>query len=78
MAFPEDVVKDAWELVEGKCECNRTLHHHTEGRCNKHMIWESRGQIGWGGWKPCPIDGNEAHNNLSNCEILCFECHSRL
>ena len=77
MTFPEDVVKDAWELVEGKCECSRSSHHHPEGRCNRHLIPESRGKVGWGGWEACPIDGIEAHNTLSNCEIICFECRSR-
>jgi hypothetical protein len=75
MAFPDDVVKDAWELVEGKCECTRTAHQHPETRCNKHLLWENRG--GWGGWEACPIDSNPAHNTLSNCEILCYDCHSR-
>lgn len=78
MAFAEDVVKDAWELVEGKCECARSMHNHPEGRCNKHMIWESKGQIGWGGWDACFIDGNQNHVSLTNCEILCFECKSRI
>ena len=78
MAFPEDVVKDAWELVEGKCECTRSFHNHPEGRCNKHMMWENKGQIGWGGWDACHIDGNSNHASLTNCEILCFDCKSRL
>jgi hypothetical protein len=38
MAFPENVVKDAWELVEGRCECNRTSHQHPEGRCNTFIM----------------------------------------
>jgi hypothetical protein len=76
MPFSEDVVKDAWELVESKCECTRSSHQHQEGRCNKHLIWESRGK--WGGWDACPVDGNGQHSNLSNCQILCFECRSRI
>ncbi len=77
MAFPEEVVKDAWELVEGKCECSRTVHQHPEGRCNKRLSLEKRGQVGWGAWEACPIDGNPEHNNLSNCEILCWDCRTR-
>jgi hypothetical protein len=77
MTFPEEVIRDAWELVEGKCECTRSQHQHPDIRCNKHMIWESKGKIGWGGWEACPIDGNPAHNTLSNCEIICFDCRSR-
>jgi hypothetical protein len=77
MTFPDDVVKDAWELVEGKCECTRAEHQHAEGRCNKHLLWEKRGDVGWGAWEANPIDGIEAHNTLSNCEIVCFNCQSR-
>ncbi len=77
MAFPEDVVKDAWELVEGKCECTRTSHQHPDLRCNKQLMWEKKGQVGWGGWDACPIDGNGSNGTLSNCEILCFDCRSR-
>ena len=77
MTFPEEVIRDAWELVEGKCECTRSQHQHPDIRCNKHMIWESKGKIGWGGWEACPIDGNPVHKTLSNCEIICFDCRSR-
>jgi hypothetical protein len=78
MDFPEDVVKDAWELVEGKCECGRSVHQHPEGTCNKKLLWEKRNNIGWGAWEAHPIDGISAHNNLSNCEILCWDCYSKI
>jgi hypothetical protein len=74
MSFPDEVVRDAWELVEGKCECSKTFHKHPDVLCNKHLIWENRGKIGWGGWEACAIDGKKEHNTLSNCEILCFDC----
>jgi len=74
MAFPEDVVKDAWELVEGHCECSNPLHHHEDNRCNKRILWEMRGKIGHGAWEACPIDGKAEHNTLSNCQIICWEC----
>ena len=77
MTFPEDVVKDAWELVESKCECTRSAHQHPDKRCNKHLMWENQGKFGWGGWDACPIDGHAEHNTLTNCEILCFDCKSR-
>jgi hypothetical protein len=77
MAFPEDVVKDAWELTEGKCECTRIAHQHLEGRCNKHLSWEKRSNIGWGAWEACPVDGDGQHNTLTNCEILCWDCRNR-
>jgi hypothetical protein len=74
MAFSENIVKECWELVEGRCECSKKAHNHTNGTCNKHLIWEKQGQVGWGAWKPCPIDGVKEHDNLSNCQILCFDC----
>ena len=77
MTFPEDVVKDAWELVEGRCECYKASHNHPDGRCNKRLAAEKRGQAGWGGWEACPIDGNPDHVGLSNCEIICWDCHTR-
>ena len=77
MTFPEGVVKDVWELVEGKCECTNPMHQHRDGRCNKAITWEKRGDMGWGGWEACPVDGNPAHDNLSNCQILCWDCRAR-
>jgi hypothetical protein len=74
MAFSDDVVKDAWELVEGKCECARSDHQHQDGKCNRQLLWEKRAQFGWGAWQPHPIDGDNGHCNLSNCEILCWNC----
>ena len=45
-------------------------------RCNKQLVWANRGRTGRGAW--------EAHHRvrdgpdtLSNCEILCWDCHSR-
>jgi hypothetical protein len=78
MAFQEDVVKDAWELVEGRCECSRALHQHAEGRCNKKLEWEKKDNIGWGAWEAHPVDGNPAHCGLTNCEILCWDCKNRI
>ena len=77
MAFPDDVIKDAWELVEGKCECTRSMHQHSEGRCGKQLLWEKRGKFGWGAWEAHPIDGVSAHSSLSNCEIICWDCRTR-
>jgi hypothetical protein len=79
MAFSDETVKQAWERAGGKCECQRTTHGHV-GRCNKTLSWDSRGrESDWGAW--------EAHHrvsiqsggsdDLSNCEILCWNCHSR-
>jgi len=75
MAFPESVVRQAWQKAGGKCECRRVTHGHS-GRCNKQLVWKNRGREGRGKW--------EAHHRvrsrgdtLSNCEILCWDCHSK-
>ena len=74
MAFSNSVVRDAWKRAGGRCECTRVSHSHTDGRCNKLLSWDNRGRDGWGKW--------EAHHRwvggpdtLSNCEILCWDCH---
>jgi len=76
MAFPDSVVEDAWKRAGGRCECRRHSHKHPYVRCNKELVWENRGRDGRGKW--------EAHHRsttrgdtLSNCEILCWDCHSR-
>ena len=62
--IPDSVVEEAWKQAEEKCE-----------NCCKQLIWENRGREGRGCW--------EAHHKetvqdatISNCQILCFECHS--
>ena len=74
MAFSDSVVRDAWNRAGGRCECTRARHSHIGGRCNKQLSWNNRGRDGWGKW--------EAHHRwvggpdtLSNCEILCWDCH---
>jgi 5-methylcytosine-specific restriction endonuclease McrA len=76
--FPEDVVRQAWSRSRGYCECTRTSHGHRVP-CGKPLVWENRGRQGTGAW--------EAHHRVSqdaggpetvdNCEILCWDCHSR-
>lgn len=75
MAFSEETVEEAWKRAGGRCECRRTTHNHSYVRCNKELVWENRGrETGRGAW--------EAHHrssiggdSLSNCEILCWDCH---
>ncbi|MBI2829925.1 MAG: hypothetical protein HYX81_02065 [Chloroflexi bacterium] len=71
------MISDACELVEGRCECTNPAHQHSEGRCGKRLALDKRGQLGWGGWEACPIDGNPAHDTLSNCQVLCWDCRMR-
>lgn len=75
MAFPESVVRQAWQRAGGRCQCQRVTHGHSR-RCNKQPVWKNRGREGRGKW--------EAHHRvrgrgdiLSNCEMLCWDCHSK-
>ena len=66
MAFSAQVISTAWENAHGHCE-----------KCGKQLSWGNRGRDGRGSW--------EAHHKtavssggsdvLSNCKILCFDCH---
>jgi len=78
MAFSDSVVLDAWKRAGGKCECTRTTHGHV-GRCNKQLVWENRGRDGRGCWEAHHKTSVAAggSDSLSNCEILCFDCHTK-
>ena len=73
MAFPDKVVRDVWNIHNGRCGCFNTTHGHL-GICYKPLIWENRGKVGEGGWEAHHIrsDGPDTH---TNCEILCLECY---
>jgi len=79
MPFSDETVAQAWKKASAKCECTRAMHGHS-GRCNKELVWENRGRgTGRGAWEAhhrtsVQSGGSDA---LSNCEILCWECHSR-
>ncbi len=74
MAFPSSVVNLAWVRAGGKCECRRRTHGHYYVRCNKQLVFGNRGRNGRGCWETHHINSNGA-DTLSNCEILCFDCH---
>ena len=74
MSFPEEVVTIAWDRAGpplnrtgGRCE-----------RCGKTLSWKNRGIDGaWGAWEAhhkTSVDA-DGSNTLSNCEILCLNCH---
>ncbi len=71
--FSEEVVRQAWNRSDGKCECRRNICGHN-GRCNKELLWSSRGSESKYGWEAHHIIAGGS-DNLSNCEILCVECH---
>ncbi len=76
MAFPDDVVKRAWQRSGGRCECRQPKHKHEGTRCNKELSFSARGKEEKGRW--------EAHHIISgygdtfyNCEILCADCYKQ-
>jgi hypothetical protein len=74
MAFSLTVVIQAWNNAKGNCECRRLTHGHDYVRCNKQLVLENRGREGRGAWEAHHINSNGG-DTLSNCEILCWECH---
>ncbi len=77
MAFSDETVRQAWQRAGGKCECTRKTHSHS-GRCNKTLSWGNRGRSGMGAWEAHHRTSAESGGTdaLSNCEILCWDCHS--
>lgn len=74
MAFPDDIVRQAWERAAGQCECQKRTHPHFYVPCAKPLVWENRGKKGWGGWDIKRIDSNKG-DVLANCDIVCLSCH---
>ena len=76
MAFPDDVVVQAWKRSGGKCECKGWKHNHKFARCNAQLIPAMRRQEGQGRWEAHRIN-RRGDDTLSNCEILCWDCYKR-
>lgn len=76
MSFSEKTIQEAWDRSSGKCECKRDSCKHT-GRCNKELLQKSQGSESEYGWEAHHIsaDSADGSDGLSNCEILCQECH---
>lgn len=72
MAFSEATLREAWRLARGRCECQRDDHGHAS-RCNRELVWESRGFLGEGGWQYRAWSGED---EPGNCEVLCLECYT--
>jgi hypothetical protein len=75
MAFSQLVIEQAWQRSGGRCECTRSSHGHYS-RCNKQLVKSNPGRTGTGCWEAHHINSNGG-DYLSNCEILCFDCHSQ-
>ena len=82
--FSEDTVRLAWERSQGKCECGRSAHRHTNGKCHKQLIFEKRGQTGeHGAWhilRKNLIERMKLANSddWHKCEILCLDCFNQI
>jgi 5-methylcytosine-specific restriction endonuclease McrA len=76
MDFSDSVVLQAWQRAGGKCECKRLTHAHSWARCNNDLVWENRGREGRGAWEAHHITAG-GPDILSNCEILCWDCHKQ-
>ncbi len=79
MAFSEEVVAQAWDRADYKCECQREIHFHGGGRCNKKLVLGNRGREGPDAWEAhhiIPVDSGGS-DTLSNCKIFCWECHGK-
>ncbi len=75
MAFSDSVVEAAWRRAGGRCECRRRSHNHSYVRCNKQLVWDNRGREGRGKWE-AHHRSSTGGDTLSNCEILCWNCHT--
>ena len=76
MAFPENVVEQAWKRSGGKCECKRWTHNYNYTKCDTQLVSAIRGQEGQGRWEAHRIN-RKGDDTLSNCEILCWDCYKR-
>ena len=77
MAFSKETIDAAYIRSQSKCECNRSICGHYY-QCAKPLNYNAQGKDFYAGaW--------EAHHKLaissggsdglSNCEILCIDCH---
>ncbi len=74
MPFSQYIVDRAWERCGGYCECKRVTHGHA-APCNKRLSLGNRGREGWGKWEAHSISGLHK-DSVSDCQILCWDCHS--
>ncbi len=63
MSFSKKTKEDAFNSADGHCE-----------RCGKKLSFGNNGREGWGKWEAHHKNSNGG-DILSNCEILCFDCH---
>lgn len=75
MAFSNNIIELAWKRSNGHCECRRRSHNHYYTRCNKQLVLSNRGKDSHRGcWEAHHVTAG-GPDTLSNCEILCCDCH---
>lgn len=73
--FSDETINQAWiRSGGGYCECTRSSHNHGS-RCSKPLIASNRGRDGLCAWEANHKSGDASDNSLSNCELLCWDCH---
>lgn len=74
MTFSQEIIDQAWSRASGKCECTLNVCRHA-GRCNKEL--DPQNATPGKKWHAHHIVSLDAGgpDSLSNCQILCIECH---
>jgi len=74
MAFDQSIIGAAWRRAGGRCECMLKVCGHS-GRCNK-LLDPKNEKVGMK-WHAHHIVSQDAggDDTLSNCKILCVDCH---
>ena len=78
MAFSQTVINEAWARAGGKCECTRqNCPEHSTPRCGK-VLDPANQRVGMK-WHAHHLTAQAAggSDSLSNCQILCVECHEQ-
>jgi 5-methylcytosine-specific restriction endonuclease McrA len=69
MVFTEDIVKNAFDRVNGYCQtCGKKLVFNSRGNTGARGAWEAR-HI-----KPVSEGGKD---EVRNCAIFCMECYNK-
>ncbi len=69
MAFSESIKDLAFARSSGRCECRRTTHNHSHGRCSVTVTRHGAE------YHHITSQAAGGSDSLSNCEVLCVECH---
>lgn len=74
MAFPQEIINNAWRRAGGRCECIMNCHS-SYNRCNKVLDPQNKafGKTWEAHHKVSQLAGGS--DGLENCMILCTECH---